>query len=172
MAVDRVSLELTRGSTVGLVGESGSGKSSLALGIVGLVPIAGGQILLGGADYWSESRRQALAYRRRVQMVFQDPYSSLDPRMTIGDILREALAIRVGVARRDRGGLAARLLELVGMSGRILDRYPHEFSGGQRQRVAIARALAVEPEVLILDEITSALHVSDQATILSLLKQL
>ncbi len=171
-AVDRVSLTLTRGTITGLVGESGSGKSSLALGIVGLEPLVGGQIRLDGADFTSQSRRHMPAYRQRVQMVFQDPYSSLDPRMTVGDAIGEALAVRRESRRVDRTAMVTRTLELVGLSSRVLGRYPHEFSGGQRQRVAIARALAVEPEVLILDEITSALDVSVQATILNLLRQL
>jgi peptide/nickel transport system ATP-binding protein len=171
-AVDRVSLRLEPGTVTGLVGESGSGKSTLALGIVGLVPLADGTILLDGEDYTSHKQRQSPGFRRRVQMVFQDPYSSLDPRMTVGDILEEALAMRVGLDRRQRTPEAIRLLELIGMSSRALSRFPYEFSGGQRQRIAIARSLAVEPKVLVLDEITSALDVSVQATILNLLSEL
>jgi peptide/nickel transport system ATP-binding protein len=171
-AVDRVSLRLPRGTVTGLVGESGSGKSTLALGLVGLVPVTGGSIRLGGEDYTAEKRRHTSAFRRRVQLVFQDPYSSLDPRMTVADILDEALSMRAGLDRRQRSVEAGRLLELIGLSARALPRFPYEFSGGQRQRIAIARALAVEPEALVLDEITSALDVSVQATILNLLVQL
>lgn len=174
-AVDGVSLSVPLGGTLGLVGESGCGKSSLARALVGLAPVTGGQVLLDGVDVTSESKRQSAHYRRRVQMVFQDPAASLNPRMTIAAMLEEALK----VGRRGRGGEISvegrtplGLLELVGLGALALHRYPHEFSGGQQQRISIARALAVNPEVIITDEITSALDVSVQATILNLLKEL
>jgi oligopeptide/dipeptide ABC transporter ATP-binding protein len=168
-AVDGVSFSVPPGGTIGLVGESGSGKSTVARAIVGLAKVAGGRVLLDGGD-WT-SRRHRPAFRRRVQMVFQDPQSSLNPRLTVGTMLEETLARR-GVARSRRRAEAVRILDLVGLNPRWLERYPHQFSGGQRQRVAIARALAVEPEVVIWDEVTSALDVSVQATILNLLKAL
>jgi oligopeptide/dipeptide ABC transporter ATP-binding protein len=161
-----------RGGTLGLVGESGCGKSTVAKAIVGLVPIARGEILLDGVDYSDGRKRDALEFRRRVQMIFQDPYSSLNPRMTAGDMVREALATRGLRSGADRRAEAARIFNLVGLPSRALERYPHQFSGGQRQRIAIARALAVGPEVIVNDEVTSALDVSVQATILNLLKDL
>jgi peptide/nickel transport system ATP-binding protein len=171
VAVDSVSLTVPSGGTVGLVGESGSGKSTIARAIVGLLPVAGGAIVLDGKDHTGHKSRSDPAYRRRVQMVFQDPYSSLNPRMTVGEALGEALTMR-GVARGQRRAEALRALELVGLGESALARYPHQFSGGQRQRIAIARALAVRPEVVVMDEVTSALDVSVQATILNLLKDL
>jgi len=168
-AVDNVSFSIPPGGTIGLVGESGSGKSTIARAIVGLAKLAGGTVRLDGAD-WTD-RRGSSAFRRRVQLVFQDPQSSLNPRMTIGSVIDEALARR-GVPRSGRRAEALRILDLVGLGAVALERYPHQFSGGQRQRVAIARALAVEPQVVIWDEVTSALDVSVQATILNLLKRL
>jgi oligopeptide/dipeptide ABC transporter ATP-binding protein len=171
VAADRVSARIPAGGTLGLVGESGSGKSTVARAIVGLLPVASGQILLDGVDSTAHKARTASSYRQRVQMVFQDPFSSLNPRMTIGEAIGEALSMR-GIARRERVAEARRVLELVGVRESALDRYPHQFSGGQRQRIAIARALSVRPAVIVLDEVTSALDVSVQATILNLLKEL
>ncbi|MFI5697979.1 ABC transporter ATP-binding protein [Kribbella sp. NPDC051586] len=159
-AVDGVDLTVPSGQVVGLVGESGSGKSTLARAAVGLAELAGGRILLDGVP---------LRDRRPLQMVFQDPYSSLDPRMTIGDSIAEAAAKGPRGARRDE---VARLLELVGLDADRASTYPGALSGGQRQRVAIARALAGRPEVLIADEITSALDVSIQGTVLNLVRTL
>jgi oligopeptide/dipeptide ABC transporter ATP-binding protein len=172
VACDGVSLTLGSGRTLGLVGESGCGKSSIARALVGLVPVASGQILLDGSDCTPMRSRNAVDYRRRVQMVFQDPYSSLNPRMTIDRAIGEAITLRGVGARSERRQAVLRALELVGLGESALKRYPHEFSGGQRQRIAIARALAVGPEVLIADEVTSSLDVSVQATILSLLKNI
>jgi peptide/nickel transport system ATP-binding protein len=157
-AVDGATLTVPSGQVVGLVGESGSGKSTLARAAVGLADIAGGRILLD---------REPLKDRRPLQMVFQDPYSSLDPRMTIGDSISEAMP----KADRRRGEVA-RLLELVELDADRASAYPGALSGGQRQRVAIARALAGRPEVLIADEITSALDVSIQGTVLNLVRTL
>jgi peptide/nickel transport system ATP-binding protein len=170
-AVDGVSLAVMAGGTHGLVGESGSGKSSLARAIVGLAPLTAGSLELEGEDFSSEKRRNSPLYRSRVQMVFQDPVGSLNPRMTIGETLREALRRRrPKLAQQALAPEARSLLELVRLPVSALDRYPHQFSGGQAQRIAIARALAVRPKVLVTDEVTSALDVSVQASILNLLK--
>ena len=170
-AVDDVSFHLHENETLGLVGESGSGKSTLGRMVINLIVPSEGRILLNGHDVQSHSRRAARALRRDVQMVFQDPYGSLDPRMTIGALLTEPMIVhRVPPGRRQ--GRVQELLRRVGLDVRHLDRYPHEFSGGQRQRIAIARALAVSPRLLVLDEPVSALDVSIQAQVLNLLRTL
>ena len=159
------------GGTLGLVGESGSGKSTIARAIVGLVTVAGGTVLLDGEDVTADKKRNRPEFRRRVQMVFQDPFSSLNPRMSVGEAIGEVVTRR-GTARNERAGEVTRALGLVGLPTSALHRYPHQFSGGQRQRIAIARALAMRPDVIILDEVTSALDVSIQAQILNLLRDL
>jgi oligopeptide/dipeptide ABC transporter ATP-binding protein len=171
-AVDHISLHVESGKTTGVVGESGSGKSTIARAIVGLLPIASGTLLLDGRDFTSQKARRSDDYRRRVQMVFQDPRTSLNPRMTIGQTLGEILSLRDGGKRTGHRADILRLLSTVGVAASAIDRYPHQFSGGQAQRIAIARALAMRPEVLVLDEVTSALDVSAQATILNLLNQI
>ena len=171
-AVRGVDLDVPERGTLGLVGESGCGKSTLARALVGLVPIASGTVRLDGVDVTSARARAARGFRRRVQMIFQDPYSSLNPRMSVGDVLTEALGQRGTVSRSARRGEVLRLLDLVSLPHAALERYPHQFSGGQRQRIAIARALAVGPELVINDEVTSALDVSVQANILNLLRDL
>lgn len=166
-----ISMDLPAGRTVGLVGESGSGKSTVAKAIVGIVRPSAGSIALDQADLATLSKRDRLAFRRKVQMIPQDPYSSLNPRRTIGQTMAESIdPARDAVGKyRDR---IVEWLELVRLPADSVDRYPHEFSGGQRQRIAIARALVIEPEVVIADEITSALDVSVQAEILALIARL
>lgn len=171
-AVDEVSFALESGEALGVVGESGCGKSTLARLLCGLTPATSGSIRFAGSELVGLSRRGWLPVRRRLQIVFQDPYASLDPRQTVASILTEPLAIhRVG-RPRERRVRAAELLETVGLGERHLNRYPHQFSGGERQRIGIARALALEPELLVLDEPVSALDVSIQAQIINLLAEL
>ncbi len=173
-AVDGVSFEIRPGETLGLVGESGCGKSTTARAIVGLIDphVKTGQVWLGGQRIDGLSPRAMLPHRRIVQMIFQDPYASLNPRMTVGSIIGEPLAI-FGLGRpRDRKLRTMELMDLVGLNPTYLNRYPHEFSGGQRQRIGIARALAVEPKLLVCDEPVSALDVSIQAQVINLLVEL
>lgn len=169
--VSDVGFTVARGSTVGLVGESGSGKSTIAKTIVGIHRARGGEIRFDGVDLVSASRRERSATRRRIQMIPQDPYSSLDPRLTIGRSLAEAIDPVHARVRLHRERISA-ALATVSLGADVADRYPHEFSGGQRQRIAIARALVVEPQLIIADEITSALDMSTQAEILALLARL
>jgi oligopeptide transport system ATP-binding protein len=171
-AVDGVSLSVDRGETLGLVGESGCGKSTLARIIVRLVVPSAGRINLAGQDVTHLRPAQIPAYRRKVQMIFQDPYSSLNPRMSAGALLREPFLIHDLVPDDEIAGQVARLLHQVGLPSDTLARYPHEFSGGQRQRLAIARALAVSPDVVVADEPVSALDVSIQAQVVNLLADL
>jgi ABC-type dipeptide/oligopeptide/nickel transport system ATPase subunit len=169
--LNAVTINISAGSTVGLVGESGSGKTTVAKAVVGIVEPRSGTIRLDGVDLSTLSRKQRLSFRRNVQMIPQDSYSSLNPRRTIGQTLAESIDPARGNVGRHRDRIA-HWLELVRMDPDSMDRFPHEFSGGQRQRVAIARALIIEPKVLIADEITSSLDVSVQAEILSLIAQL
>lgn len=170
-AVDGVSLALQRGEVLGLVGESGCGKSTLARTIVQLIPPTDGAVILEGLNLTDHSE-EVRAIRRDLQMVFQDPYASLNPRMTVFDTLAEPLRVHEVVAKDKISDRVAELMELVGLAPRFAQKYPHEFSGGQRQRIAIARALALEPKVIVADEPVSALDVSIQAQILNLLSQL
>lgn len=171
-AVDGVSLVLRRGQAFGLVGESGSGKSTLARTVVRLEAPTYGRVVFDGTDVSKLSHREIRPFRRRVQMVFQDPYASLNPRMKVGDIVGEPLIVHEGLGRRAARQRARELLERVGLTADAISRYPHEFSGGQRQRVGIARALAIRPDLIVADEPVSALDVSIRAQLLNLLKDL
>jgi peptide/nickel transport system ATP-binding protein len=170
-AASDVNLEVRKGQTLGIVGESGSGKSTVARCIVRLIEPSGGEIRLGGADLARMRSRALRPLRRRVQIVFQDPYRSLNPRRSVGEAIMEG-PLNYGVPRSEALERARRLLELVRMDPAVLERYPHQFSGGQRQRICIARALAVQPELLIADEAVSALDVSVQAQVLALLAEI
>jgi oligopeptide transport system ATP-binding protein len=170
-AVDGVNFTIARGEAVGLVGESGCGKSTLGRCIVGLYKSTAGEVLLNGVPA-EASKRQRNSNPRVAQIIFQDPYSSLNPRMTVQQTLMEALHVHHTVERPDAGRRCSELLDLVRLSSRVADAYPRQLSGGQRQRVSIARALAVEPELLVADEPVSALDVSVQATVLNLLADL
>lgn len=169
VAVDAVDLDVAPGETLGIVGESGCGKSTLLLALARLLPVAGGELRLDGEPIMGIADEH---WRRRVQMVFQDPYSSLNPRRLIGEIVTEGLEIRHLGDRASRMRTAQSMLGRVGLPAAFVHRRPHELSGGERQRVAIARALALDPEVLLLDEPTSALDVSVQAHILNVLADL
>jgi oligopeptide/dipeptide ABC transporter ATP-binding protein len=172
-AVDGVNLSIRPGETLGLVGESGCGKSTLGRTIVGLEKATGGQVLFRGEDTSKASRGKLRQIRRDIQMVFQDPQASLNPRMKIVDIITEGLRVGGASARaKERRDKAVELLSVVGLRAEHLERYPHEFSGGQRQRIGIARALAVNPAMIIADEAVSALDVSVQAQVLNLLSDL
>ena len=167
-AARNVAFEIRRGETLGIVGESGSGKSTVARCVARLIEPDSGEIRIGDTDFGRLSHRALREARRRVQMVFQDPYGSLDPRCTAGKLVAEGLIVH-GTPPAVAWRRALELLELVGIDRRAAARYPHEFSGGQRQRIGLARALALEPEVLIADEPVSALDVSVQAQVLRLL---
>jgi oligopeptide transport system ATP-binding protein len=172
-AVDGVSLSVDEGETLGLVGESGCGKSTTGLAVLRMVPVTDGRIALDGVDVSGLDAAAMRPLRRRMQMVYQDPFSSLDPRMTVSEIVAEPLVVH-GLAprRREREARVAELLVMVGLRPDMAERYPHEFSGGQRQRIGIARALAVSPKLVICDEPVSALDVSIQAQVVNLFQEL
>ena len=171
-AVDGVSFEVQPGETLSLVGESGSGKSTTGYCVLQLLKPTSGSIKFEGTELTELGREEMRRMRREMQIVFQDPYSSLDPRMTVGDIVGEPLIVHGIGTRRDRSVRIRDLLEVVGFDPGYTNRYPHEFSGGQRQRIGIARALALSPKLIVCDEPVSALDVSIQAQILNLLKDL
>jgi oligopeptide transport system ATP-binding protein len=171
-AVDGVSFEIPEGHTLGLVGESGSGKSTTGYCILRLLKPTSGSVRFLGKELLELDREDLRRMRREMQIVFQDPYSSLDPRMTVGGIVAEPLEVHGIGTRRSRRETVRKLLEVVGFNPNYTNRYPHEFSGGQRQRIGIARALALNPKLIVCDEPVSALDVSIQAQILNLLKDL
>jgi ABC-type oligopeptide transport system ATPase subunit len=172
-AVDDVSFDVARGETLALVGESGSGKSTVGLMLLDLLDPTGGEIVYEGLPFSARRGRARLALRREMQVVFQDPYASLNGRMNVRETLTEGMVIhRIGANAKEREERAVELLKQVSLSPDALDRYPHEFSGGQRQRIAIARALSVDPKFIVLDEPTSALDVSVQSQVLNLLRRL
>jgi oligopeptide transport system ATP-binding protein len=171
-AVDGVDFTLAKGKTLGLVGESGSGKTTVGRTILGLIPATEGKAVFDGADLFSLSPKAWRSMRKRMQIIFQDPMSSLNPRMTVASIIGEPLTVHSTLTRAQKKTRIGELLERVGLSSRYMNRYPHEFSGGQRQRIGIARALASEPEFIVCDEPVSALDVSIQAQILNLLSDL
>jgi oligopeptide transport system ATP-binding protein len=171
-AVDGVSFKIKQGETLGLVGESGCGKTTCGRTILKLYKPDGGNIIYRGKDITLLPESRMLEYRRKMQVIFQDPYASLDSRMTVGDIIGEAIDIHKLMGRKERNERVQFLLDRVGLNSEHSNRYPHEFSGGQRQRIGIARALAVEPEFIVCDEPISALDVSIQAQVVNMLEDL
>ncbi|MCP4227974.1 MAG: ATP-binding cassette domain-containing protein [Actinomycetia bacterium] len=171
-AVDGVSFDIAEGETLGLVGESGCGKSTIAKLLLRLEDPTSGRIMFNGSDVSTLKGKSLLAYRRAVQAVFQDPYSSLSPRMRVRDIIGESLRIHTDMSKADRADRVASVLDMVGMQPEVGRLYPHEFSGGQRQRIAIAKALVLDTKMLVLDEAVSALDVSIRAQVITLLKDL
>jgi len=171
-AADDVSFDIRRGEVLGLVGESGCGKTTLGRLLMRLLEPTSGQVLFEGRDIIQMGRRQLRVLRQKIQIIFQDPYASLNPRMTVGDILEEPFIVHHLEAGSERRSKIQQLLATVGLSGDAISRYPHEFSGGQRQRIGIARALATHPEFIVADEPVSSLDVSIQAQIINLLEDL
>lgn len=172
-AVKGATFSIQKGTTMGLVGESGSGKSTLGRALIQLTPASGGEVIYGNTDLLKLKKKEFFPYRKKIQMIFQDPFNSLNPRLNIFSIIGEALEIHFPeLSFEERQDRVVELLKKVGLQGDHLKRFPHEFSGGQRQRIGIARALAVEPEFIICDEPVSALDVSVQAQIVNLLQDL
>ena len=171
-AVDHVSFDIFRNETVGIVGESGCGKTTLGRTVLGLYPATSGRVLFDGMDVHSAGKREMREFKKRAQIMLQDPYASLNPRMTVRDIIAEGLETRGNFSKAEKDERVCELLSLVGLRPEYRSRYPHEFSGGQRQRIMIAIALACQPRLLIADEPTTALDVTIQAQILELLRRL
>jgi oligopeptide transport system ATP-binding protein len=171
-AVDDVSFTINKGETLGLVGESGCGKTTCGRTVMGLYPATDGEVLFDGVDIHHSNSRQKKEFTRKAQIIFQDPYASLNPRMTVGDIIAEGIEIHGLYTGQEKVDKVYNLLELVGLNKEHASRFPHEFSGGQRQRIGIARALAIEPEFIVCDEPISALDVSIQAQVVNLLIKL
>jgi oligopeptide transport system ATP-binding protein len=171
-AVDDVSFIIKKGETLGLVGESGCGKTTCGRTVMGLYPATGGEVLYNGVNIHDYSTKQKKVFTRKAQIIFQDPYASLNPRMTVGNIISEGIEIHKLYSGQDKIDKIYQILELVGLNKEHASRFPHEFSGGQRQRIGIARALAIEPEFIVCDEPISALDVSIQAQVVNLLIKL
>ena len=168
-AVDGINLQIYRGEALGLIGESGCGKSTFSRVVMHLIPPTEGQVFYNGKPV---TGKDIMEFRRRVQMVFQDPYSSLDPRMNVRDIIEEPLRVHTNLSAEEKLAVVKKVLEQIELPAETLEKYPHEFSGGQRQRIGIARVLVTDPELLVCDEPVSALDVSIQASILNLFKQM
>ena len=171
-AVEDVNLEIHRGETLGLVGESGCGKSTLGRTMMGIYQPTKGKLVYGGKEVKLADKKERLAFAKKAQIIFQDPYASLDPRMTVGEIIAEGMEIHGMYDAAGRQKRVEELLDIVGLNREHANRFPHEFSGGQRQRIGIARALAIEPEFIVCDEPISALDVSIQAQVINLLHEL
>lgn len=171
-AVDGVSFTLNEGETLGVVGESGCGKSTMGRSVLRLLEPTGGQVIYKGMDYTALKDKELRDSRKELQIIFQDPYASLDPRMTIGDIIAEPLDIQLKLSANERMERVLETMNRAGLNTRFVNRYPHEFSGGQRQRIGIARAIALNPKIMVCDEPVSALDVSIQAQVINLLMDL
>lgn len=171
-AVNGVNLEIKKGEILAIAGESGCGKSTLAKALIKLEPVKSGEIMFEGLNTLTQNKKELKEFRKHAQMVFQNPYASLNPKMKIGEILKEPLIINTKLSKQEISAIIKEKIKLVGLSENCLDLYPHEFSGGQRQRIAIARALVLDPEFILADEPVSALDVSIQAQVINLIKGL